>query len=71
MTLKVVVNNYVLGARVKSTPTHKLSTQQRLDSKHTLLIYTDISDSERVFIERVLSRKTEVIEGGNYGTQNK
>lgn len=70
MTVKVVVNNYVLGARVKSTPTHKLSTQQRLDSKHTLLIYTDISDNERVSIEKILSYKTEIIEGGNNGTQN-
>ena len=62
MTVKVVVNNYVLGVRVKSTPTHKLTTQQRIDSKHTLLIYTDITDNERASIEKILAWKTEVVE---------
>ena len=62
MNIEVVVNNYTLGAKVKTTPTHKLVAQERLDSKHTKLMYSDVTQREIEFIEKVLSCKANIIE---------
>ena len=47
MTYKIIVNNYQLGGKVRTTPTHKIVSQERIDSKHTVIIYGDINDRER------------------------
>lgn len=57
MTYKIIVNNYQLGGKVRTTPTHKIVSQERIDSKHTVIIYDDINDRERQFIEKVLAKK--------------
>lgn len=57
MNYKVVVNNYQLGGKVRTTPTHKIISQERIDSKHTVIVYADINDRERQFIERVLAKR--------------
>lgn len=62
MTYRVIVNNYQLGGKVRTTPTHKIVSQERVDSKHTVIIYGDINDRERQFIERVLAKKLILIE---------
>lgn len=62
MTYKVTVNNYQLGAQVRTTPTHKIISKERTDSRHTVIIYADINDRERQFIERVLSKKLTLVE---------
>ena len=62
MNISVIVNNYVLGARVRITPTHKITSQERIDSRHTQIIYSDVTERERVFIEKALSHKTKVID---------
>ena len=62
MNISVVVNNYVLGAKVKITPTHKITLQERIDPRHTRIIYSDVSQREREFIEKVLAYKTTVID---------
>lgn len=59
MAFKVVVNNYQLGGKVRMTPTHKIISQERMDSKHTVIVYGDINDRERQFIEKVLAKKLE------------
>lgn len=58
---KVVVNNYQLGSKVRTTPTHKIVSQERLDSKHTVIVYGDINDRERQFIEKVLAKKLTMV----------
>lgn len=62
MTYKVIVNNYQLGGKVRTTPTHKIVSQERLDSKHTVIVYGDINDRERQFIEKVLAKKLVMVE---------
>ena len=62
MTYRVIVNNYQLGGKVRTTPTHKIIFQERIDSKHTVITYGDINDRERQFIERVLAKRLEVVE---------
>lgn len=61
MKVKFTVNNYMLGAKVKSTPTDKIVSQERVDKAHTEIVY-EINDREKQFCEKVLAKKGEVIE---------
>lgn len=61
MRVRFVVNNYTLGAKVRSTPTDKIVSQNRIAPKHTEIVY-EINDREKQFCEKVLARKGEVIE---------
>ena len=56
MEVRFVVNNYTLGAKVKSTPTDKIVSQNRIDPKHTEIVY-DINEIEKKFCEKVLAQK--------------
>ena len=60
MRVKFIVNNYSLGAKLKSTPIDKIISQERIDSKHTEVVY-DISEREKAFCEKVLAKKGIVI----------
>lgn len=62
MNIKVIVNNYQIGSKVKTTPTQKITSQNKLDKTHTELIYTDITQREKEFIEKVLAKKSIVID---------
>ena len=62
MIIEFIVNNYTLGARVKSTPKQKITKIERLDSKHTCIRYNDINDREKQFIEKVLAKQGTIIE---------
>ena len=61
MKVRFVVNNYTLGAKVKSTPTDKIVGQNRIDKTHTEIVY-EINDREKQFCERVLAKKGEVLQ---------
>ena len=61
MKVRLVVNNYTLGAKVRSTPTDKIVSQKRIDKTHTEIVY-EISDKEKQFCERVLAKKGEVLQ---------
>ena len=56
MKVKFVVNNYILGSRVRSTPTDEIVEQNRIDKSHTGIVY-DLSEQEIAFCERVLARR--------------
>lgn len=61
MKVKYIINNYVLGAKLRTTPTHKIELESRLDSKHTVIIYNDLSEREVQFVNKVLANKGEII----------
>ena len=61
MKVRFVVNNYTLGAKVRSTPTDKIVSQNRMDKTHTEIVY-EINDREKQVCEKVLAKKGEVIE---------
>lgn len=61
MKVRFVINNYTLGAKVKSTPTDKIVSQNRIDPKYTEIV-CEINDREKQFCEKVLAKKGEVIE---------
>lgn len=42
MRVEYIVNNYTLGAKVKTTPKHKLVDVDRIDRNHTKLIYSNL-----------------------------
>lgn len=62
MKAEFIVNNYVLGAKVKTTPIHKIVEQCRIDKSHTKIVYEDVSERELQFIEKVLSYKAIKVE---------
>lgn len=62
MTVKVIVNNYQMGSKVKMTPMHKITSRDRIDKSHTELIYTNITQREKEFIEKVLAKKSIIID---------
>lgn len=61
MKVSFIVNNYTLGAKVKSTPTDKIVSQNRIDPKHTEIVY-DINEKEKKFCEKVLAKKGVVLQ---------
>lgn len=61
MVVEVIVNNYMLGAKVKSTPVDKIHTKDRIDSKRTKLVYSDVTEREVQLIEKVLAKKVNII----------
>jgi hypothetical protein len=58
--VKFIVNNYALGAKVKSTPTDKIVSQERIDKLHTEIVY-DINEKEKEFCEKVLAKKGQTL----------
>lgn len=61
MFAEVIVNNYMLGSKVKSTPVHKIVSRERIDSKHTRIVYSDVNQKEVESIERILSKRVSII----------
>lgn len=57
MKVQFTVNNYQLGAKVKSTPTNKLISSERTDRYHTTIVYDDINERELQFIQKVLAKR--------------
>ena len=57
MKATFTVNNYQLGAKARTTPVHKITRQERTDKGHTEIEYSDITDRELAFIEKVFARK--------------
>lgn len=62
MKVKFIINNYQLGAKLQSTPTHKIISQSRLDKHHTEVIYDELTENEKNFCEKVLSRRGVIID---------
>ena len=61
MKVKYIINNYVLGSKLRMTPTHKIISQCRIDKSHTEIVYDNLSERENQFIEKVLSYKGKII----------
>ena len=57
MKVQFTINNYTLGAKLKTTPTHKIVEQNRIDKNHTTIIFDEITERELIFIEKVLAKK--------------
>ena len=68
LTARWVINNYTLGAKLKSAPTHKIITQNRLDSKKTEVIFASLTEREYEFINKLLGKQGKILERLEIGT---
>lgn len=64
MKATFTVNNYQLGAKVRTTPVHKITRQELINKGHTEIEYSDITDRELAFIEKIFARKATRTEQG-------
>ena len=68
LTARWVINNYTLGAKLKSAPTHKIITQNRLDSKKTEVVFASLTEREYEFINKLLGKQGKILERLEIGT---
>lgn len=61
ITAQFIVNNYMVGSRLRSTPTHKISKQERIDPKHTIIEFSGLTKRELESIEKILAKKGKVL----------
>ena len=61
MKVKYIVNNYMLGAKVRSTQTEKIISKHRIDRNKTELVYDFINLKEKEFCDKVLAKKGKVM----------
>ena len=45
MKVKYILNNYQIGAKLQSAPTHKLIRKERIDRSHTEVVF-EISEGQ-------------------------
>lgn len=62
MKVMYTVNNYMLGAKVKSTQKEKILSQNRIDKTHVEIVYEFQNQREKEFCDRILSKKGKIIE---------
>ena len=60
MKVAYTVNNYMLGAKVKSTPTDKIVEQKRVDKNHTVITYEFETVREKEFCDKVLAKRGKI-----------
>ena len=68
LTARWVINNYTLGAKLKSAPTHKIITQNRLASKKTEVMFASLTEREYEFINKLLGKQGKILERLEVGT---
>lgn len=51
------INNYTLGAKLKSSPVHKIIKQERIDSKHTEVWFEGLTDNELQFVNKLFAKR--------------
>lgn len=62
MKVLYVVNNYMLGAKVKSTQVDKIVSQNRTDKSHIEIIYNFNNMKQKECCDKILSKNGKVIE---------
>lgn len=62
MKIKFIINNYQLGGKLYMTPVDKIISQNRLNKHHTEVIYDGLTENEKNFCEKVLSRRGVIID---------
>ena len=62
MKVCYVVNNYSLGAKVKTTPTDRIAEQEIVGKNHTLIVYDFLNQKQKEFCDKVLAKKGQIVE---------
>ena len=61
MKVSYIVNNYQLGGKVKTTPTDRIVSQNRIDKSHTEIVYDFETERQKEFCDKILSKKGKII----------
>ena len=62
MKVLYTVNNYQLGAKVKTTQTDRIVSQNRIDKTHTEIVYDFDNMKQKEFCDKVLSKAGKIVE---------
>ena len=61
MKTMYIINNYTLGAKLKSCPTECIIYQERIDRNHTTVVFAFADgkkgENQKEFCDRILARK--------------
>ena len=53
----IIINNYTLGAKLKSCPLEKIVSKERIDSRHTKVIFDNLTSNDIHLIEKACAKK--------------
>ena len=67
MKVLYVVNNYMLGAKVKSTQVDKIVSQNRIDKSHVKIIYDFNNMKQKECCDKILDKLQFLYYNGNGG----
>lgn len=56
MEIMYQINNYQLGAKLKSCPLEKILKQERKDSKHTEVWFANLTKNEQQLVNKLLGK---------------
>lgn len=57
MKHEIIINNYQKGSSLKMTPTHKIVSIEKIDSRHHKVTYEDLTKSDICLIEKAFAKK--------------
>lgn len=61
MKVEFLLNNYQLGAKLRTTPKHKIVVQERVTPNHTKVVYEGLTSRELQFCEAVYGKKGVIV----------
>lgn len=62
MKVLYTLNNYQIGGKMKTTPTHKIISQDRISERHTQVVYEFDSIREKEFCDKVFSKNGQILD---------
>ena len=62
MKVLYILNNYQIGGKMKTTPTHKIISRDRISERHTQVVYEFDSVREKEFCDKVFSKNGQTID---------
>lgn len=57
MRHSVILNNYQIGAKLKTAPIHKIIKQGRISSKATKVVFEELTRNEIILCEKLFGSK--------------
>lgn len=64
MKVQYIINNYTLGAKLKSCPKECIIRQERTDRNRTIVVFDFASIRQKEFTDKVLAKKGWIMESG-------
>lgn len=62
MKVVYILNNYQIGGKMKTTPTEKIIYQDRINERHTQVVYEFDSTWEKEFCDKVFAKNGQIID---------